>query len=295
MMRRDPDATRFPLGVSLHTLDREQRLDTIETLGGSPVKSVELWEPTFGKDEGHVREARRALAKAGVEPRTVHAAFGTSVDISSLDPAIRSAGIQTVGVALDLAVRMGARMVVVHPSSEPIGSDARDERIKQSKRSIETIAGMVHEAGCRMAVELLPRTCLGRSAAELLELLEGVDPGTAGVCLDTNHLMDRFGSLPEVVRSLGPRLFTLHCSDYDGVDEQHWPPLRGVIDWAAFLAALGAACFSGPFHDEAALDGQTPAERLAFLEASYSQLMETPPRRGEAEHRAAGDAVPPAC
>ena len=288
MVSRDPDATCFPLGVSLHTLDREQRLDTIELLDGSSVKCVELWEPTFSKDEGFIRDARRALAKAGVEPRTVHAAFGTSVDISSLDSAVRSAGIEAVGAALDLAVRMGARMVVVHPSSEPIGNDSRGARMEQSRRSIEAIADRVGEAGGRMAIELLPRTCLGRSAAELLELLDGVDPETAGVCLDTNHLMDRFKSLPDVVHCLGPRLFALHCSDYDGVDEQHWPPdlspargalspargARGVIDWAAFLAALRAVGFPGPFHYEAGLDGQTPAERLAFLEANFSQLMD---------------------
>ena len=176
-------------------------------------------------------------------------------------------------MALDLAVRVGAGIVIVHPSSEPIESEARDARIVQARRSIETIAQMAQQAGCRVALELLPRTCLGRSAAELLCLLEDIDPSTAGACLDTNHLMDRFSTLPEVVRSLGPRLLALHCSDYDGVDEKHWPPLRGVIDWAAFLAALSAAGFSGPLHYEANLDGQTPAERLEFLEANYAQLV----------------------
>lgn len=116
------DAAPFTLGVSFHTLDPEQRLDTIGILGGSSVKAVELWEPTFVKDVGHVQESRRALAMAGVEPRTVHANFGGSLDISSPDPSIRSAGMQAISVALDLAVRIGARMVIVHPSSEPIGS-----------------------------------------------------------------------------------------------------------------------------------------------------------------------------
>jgi len=269
------DDTRSALGVSLHTLDPAQQLDTIEILGGSSVRAVELWEPTFSKDEGAVQAARQALAVAGVEPRTVHASFGSSLDISSPDAAIRSAGIQAIGVALDLAVRVGAGMVIVHPSSEPIGDEARAARMKQSRGSIEVIAGMVRAAGCRMAIELLPRSCLGRSAAELLSLLEGVDAGTAGVCLDTNHLMDGFASLPEVVHRLGPRLLALHCSDYDGVDEKHWPPLRGVLDWAAFLAALRAAGFSGPFLYEANLDGQTPAERLAFLEANYAQVTAT--------------------
>ena len=264
---------RFSLGVSLHMLDPQQGLDAIKILGGSSVRAVELWEPAFTRDKEYVQEARRALAVAGVEPRTVHASFGASLDISSADAATRSAGIQAIDVALDLAARMGAGMVIVHPSSEPIESEARDARMAQAKRSIEIIAHMAQQAGCRVALELLPRTCLGRSAAELLRLLEDVDPATAGACLDTNHLMGRFASLPELVRSLGPRLLALHCSDYDGVDEKHWLPMRGVIDWSAFLSALSAIGFTGPLHYEATLDGQTPAERLESLEANYVQLV----------------------
>jgi sugar phosphate isomerase/epimerase len=143
----------------------------------------------------------------------------------------------------------------------------------EAKRSIWTIAELAGRAGCRIALELLPRTCLGHSVEELSILLEEVDLCTAGVCLDTNHLMDGFTLLPEVVRKLGPRLIALHCSDYDGVDEKHWPPRRGVINWGAFLQALRDVHFSGPFHYEAILDGQTPAERLAFLEGNYSRLV----------------------
>ena len=268
-----PNTAPFSLGVSLTCLDREQELDTMDLLGESSVKFVELWEPTFRNDEVFVQEARRILDKVGVKPRTVHANFGGSLDISSPDSAIRSAGIHSIGLALDLAVRMSASMIIVHPSSEPIGDDIRDARIENAKRSIETITDMVGQAGCRVAIELLPRTCLGRSAEELLTLIESVNPETAGICLDTNHLMEDFASLPEVVHTLGPRLFALHCSDYDGIDEKHWPPLRGVIDWSAFLAALRTTGFSGPLHFEATLDGQTPGERLAFLETNFSQLV----------------------
>ena len=157
--------------------------------------------------------------------------------------------------------------------SEPIDNVAHDARMDLSKASIAALAAKARGAGCRIAIELLPRTCLGRSAEELLSLLDGVDAETAGVCLDTNHLMGRFASLPNEVQRLGPRLFTLHCSDYDGVDERHWPPLRGVIGWGAFLASLRASGCSGPILYEATLDGQTPAERLACLEANFAQLM----------------------
>lgn len=270
-----PNAAPFPLSVTLHTLDPEQQIDTMRLLAGSPVKAVELWEPAFDKSDGFVQAARQALAAAGVEPRSVHAGFGRSLDISSPDNAVRSAGLQAMRAALDLAASIGARIIIVHPSAEPISDDDRDARMVQSKHSIAAIADMARQAGCRIAIELLPRTCLGRSAAELLMLLEDVDPGVAGVCLDTNHLMGDYAALPGVVRRLGPRLFTLHCSDYDGVDEKHWLPLRGVIDWTAFLAALRDAGYTGPLHYEADLPGQTPAERLAILEANFAQLMQS--------------------
>lgn len=267
------DETRFPLSVSLHTLELGQGLETIRLLAGSAVRSVELWEPTFAKDDGFVQAARAAFAQAGVAPRTVHANFGGSLDLSSLDPAVRAAGMTSFGAALELAVRLDARMVILHPSSEPIAAEARDARLVQARQSIAAAATQARDAGRQVAIELLPRTCLGRSAAELLSLLEGADPAAAGVCLDVNHLMSGYAALPEVVRAVAPRLFALHCSDYDGVDEKHWPPGRGVIDWAAFLAALKSVNFDGPFHYEASLDGQTPAEKLAFLQANYARVM----------------------
>jgi len=268
-----PNTVSFPLSVSLHTLDRPQRPETVRLLAGSSVKAVELWEPTFGKDEAYVAEMRRLLADAGVEARTVHADFSGALDISSPDPAVRSAGIEAIGVALDLAQRMGSEIVVVHPSSEPIAAADRPSRMAQAKASVQILAGMAGDAGCRIALELLPRTCLGRSVEELLSLLEGVDAATAGVCLDVNHMMGDYAALSDAVRTLGTRLIALHCSDYDGVDERHWPPGRGVIDWPAFLAALRDVAFPGPLHYEASLDGETPAERLAFLEANYAQLV----------------------
>ena len=55
------DTVQLPLSVSLHMLDFEQRPETVKLLAGSSVKSVELWEPTFGKAECPVQEMQRAV------------------------------------------------------------------------------------------------------------------------------------------------------------------------------------------------------------------------------------------
>jgi len=53
-----------------------------------------------------------------------------------------------------------------------------------------------------------------------------------------------------MARTLKEKLFTLHISDYDGVDERHWLPGQGVIDWRAFVAALKDINYTGPFNYE---------------------------------------------
>ena len=115
-------------------------------------------------------------------------------------------------------------------------------------------------------------TCLGNSLEELHDLLDGLDPDVAGICLDTNHGMDRPQDLPGIVRRLGTRLTTLHLSDYDGIDEKHELPGKGVLDWKAFLAALDEIDYQGPFNYECSVEGDTLEEKIRALEENFDWL-----------------------
>jgi sugar phosphate isomerase/epimerase len=84
--------------------------------------------------------------------------------------------------------------------------------------------------------------------------------------------MDRYRDLPQIVRALGDRLVTLHLSDYDGVDEKHELPGRGVVDWKEFMQALRDIDYSGPFNYESKADGNNPAERVASFEENFKWL-----------------------
>ncbi len=89
--------------------------------------------------------------------------------------------------------------------------------------------------GAVLAVEDLPRTCLGNSAGEIQALLAADD--RLRVCFDTNPLLG--GQKPQdFIRALGEKIVTTHFSDYDGVDEKHWLPGEGVIDWGAVMDAF---------------------------------------------------------
>jgi sugar phosphate isomerase/epimerase len=262
------------LGVSLGSLITDVTDEALLRLRASPIATLEISPKLF---DGHDGEAGKARLKAMVARRdvrvmTVHARFGGSYDVSTLDEAAYHTAITAMQAAIDLAVELDAPMVVMHASAEPIAPPTRARRFRQAQRALEEISDRCRQAGRRAAVELLPRTCLGNTAAELLDLLDPLDPDVCGVCLDTNHLMNRYAQLADVVHRLGSRLFTLHLSDYDGVDEQHALPGQGVLDWAAFMQALAAIDYQGPFNYECRFPDLPLQDRIRLLVENFTWL-----------------------
>jgi len=95
-----------------------------------------------------------------------------------------------------------------------------------------------------LAVECLPRTCLGNTADELLIIVNEVGSGI-GICFDSNHLLKE--KPEEFVAKTGKKIVTVHISDYDGLDEKHWLPGTGVINWTKVVNELVKGGYDGPF------------------------------------------------
>jgi sugar phosphate isomerase/epimerase len=260
------------LGVSLHCLGHPVDGALLNALRDSEIATLELMPILFGGNAAARTALRATMLTSGVRAATVHAMFGGHLDVSSFDDDIRSRGLGAYREVLDLAVEFEAQMIVVHPSAEPIADDERDQRLARAVDALASLTDNARELGVRIAVELLPRTCLGNTVDELQRIVADLDPAVFGICLDVNHLMDRPHTLPDAVRQLGPQLITLHLSDYDGVDEKHWLPGAGVLDWAAFLQALRDIDYAGPFNYEAKIPGDTPAEKVVALRENFAWL-----------------------
>ncbi|MBC8162932.1 MAG: sugar phosphate isomerase/epimerase, partial [Roseiflexaceae bacterium] len=170
------------------------------------------------------------------------------------------------------AAQLGAPLVVLHASYEPIADHTRADRLVQAQQQINALTRLATDQDCGLAIELLPRTCLGNRVDELLLLASALGPTSGGVCLDTNHGMDRYRELPGDIQRLRPVLRALHISDYDGVDEQHQLPGTGVVDWAACFRALREIGYRGPCTYECALAGATPQERLHTLAENFAWI-----------------------
>lgn len=267
---------RLKLGVSLHCLSQPCAAQDVALLAGSAVETLEISANMFGEPEGVALRLAldRLFATSEVRPASVHALFGGARDISVLDEAARLRAVEEGRPAIELAHDLGATFVVVHASGEPVEDADRTARIEQCRKSLREMAEIARQKSVRLVVELLPRTCLGRTVAELEEILDGLDREIFGVCLDTNHNMDRWEEMPDCARALGDHLWALHISDYDGVDEKHQMPGEGVLDWGAFVAALRDIGYNGPFNYEGRPPGDSFAERLRALEENFRWVCE---------------------
>lgn len=186
--------------------------------------------------------AKRAR-ELGLEIWSVHLPFGKAWDISSLDGAVRRQAHGWNHEILARAAEWGVKKAIIHPSFEPIPDAERRERLLHCSDSLHQLAEAASEVGVQIAVECLPRTCLGNTSDEILRLLEAHP--ALGVCCDVNHLLQE---TPQAfIARVGFRIVTLHISDYDGIDERHWLPGRGIIDWGAVIRQLAAAGYQGPF------------------------------------------------
>lgn len=148
------------------------------------------------------------------------------------------------------AVRVGINNFVVHPSAEPVSDDERAERINRAKESLSLLAEIAKKYHAVIAVENLPRSCLGKNSNEIAELISG--NSDLRVCLDTNHLVGE--AVADFIRKIGNKIITTHVSDYDLVNEQHWLPGEGKIDWQSTLSALKEVGYDGPWLYEIGFD-----------------------------------------
>jgi len=263
------------LGVSTSLLGNVIEADWPESafavLADSPIRTIEyLCVEDRYRDDGHIARVKQSAGEHGIHVRSVHAPFGTT-DISEEDEAARRQSLDNVMRAFDVAVELGAGIVVIHGSREPIEDEGREGRKVQCVRSLNELCKRASQRGLTLALETLPRTCLANRSAEMRWFLDIVD-GDLRVCYDVNHLT-LYEDVRESVRALGDRIVTLHVSDHDGIDERHWIPGRGVIDWPGFVAALDEIGYdSCLLHEATDRELDLPGNLAAIAQAARENL-----------------------
>jgi sugar phosphate isomerase/epimerase len=180
-----------PLGVSTAAFVRELGDAQWDALDASAVRALEIVAPVQQcplDDPSFMERTRERLRRSPVRLHSVHLPYGRVQDLSQLDAVARTQALEITAANLRVAAALGATLAVVHPSAEPISDEERPARLDASRESLGRLAVVAREEGVQLAVECLPRTCLGNTAAELASIVEPLDEAVVGVCIDINHL-----------------------------------------------------------------------------------------------------------
>lgn len=151
---------------------------------------------------------------------------------------------------------VGVKYFIIHPSGEPISDEERPMRLKTAKQSLLALVPVARECGAILCVEDLPRTNLGNCASELIEMADLDD--SIGICMDTNHFQG--ADVCECIRRLGKRIVRTHISDCDSINERHWLPGEGELNWQEIYRAFCDIGYNGVWLYECGL--QTPVTIL---------------------------------
>jgi len=205
----------------------------------------------------------------GVKMWSVHLPFYSSkqkVNLATHDEAVRRQTIDYHCECLKKAGDVGIGVAVVHPSSEPNPTDEaeRIELMKISAESMSELADTAEKVGITLAVEDLPRSCLGHCSNDFKYLLTD---DRLRVCFDINHLLIEKNL--DFIEALGKKIITLHVSDYDFLNERHWLPGEGKNDWCAIVAALEKVGYAGPWLYEL---GRTAPASIARRELTFEDF-----------------------
>lgn len=177
----------------------------------------------------------------GVRLNSLHLPFAPFDIVDISNPQICRQTLEIHSELIRKAADIGIGIFVVHSSSEPIPAQQRYEKMQRAKESLCVLADVAARNGAMIAVEDLPRTCIGRNSSEISELTQADE--RLRICLDTNHLLGE--SLKDFIRRVGSKIVTTHISDYDFLNERHWLPGEGDIDWQELVSSLKEVGYNG--------------------------------------------------
>ena len=207
-------------------------------------------------------ERRRAhILSAGLRILSAHTPFGPATDPSSANTEQRRQAIRLEKRVLDQIAEWKIGLAVLHASFEPVGEDERAVRLAIARDAVGELGDYARSLGITLAVEELPRTCLGNCSDEMLYL---TDHGRlAKMTFDFNHLLRE--THEHFLDACAPYIVTTHLSDYDFVDEKHWMPGVGKVDWPGVIRYIREKGYTGQFlfetYEQRAIPGRhcTPA------------------------------------
>ena len=135
-------------------------------------------------------------------------------------------------------------------------------------KCMDALVCRAEEYGVRIAVENT------KNDHVLNHVLKEIPSHSLGLCYDSSHSRVCSQNQTALLELYKDRLFAVHLSDNDGLEDRHWLPGTGVIDWDAVLSAFPVSyggCISlEVFTQNPGLEGSSEA----YLRKAYGAAVD---------------------
>ena len=212
---------------------------------------LSIWPKSMKKFDfiDHPEKLGNIIRGAGVEIYSVHLPYADGVSLSSPDIERTKSSLDIIKTTIRCAAKLGAKVVVMHPSWNYYDQwDDREELIRHGIERMKEVCEYANSFGLKCAAEnmIIPGLC--KSPEEMLRYLKEIPE--LGMCFDLNHSLVKtneefFNQLIEA--GMHGRIYHIHVSDYDFVNERHWLPGKGVNDWDMIFSKLEELDYKGAF------------------------------------------------
>ena len=176
----------------------------------------------------------------------VHGPF-YGVKISAFDTKIQQTIRDRMMQALEFVEQVQATHMVIHSPFEYFGNQflnlTKGKRLQlEIEATHSTLKGVVSAAadlGCTIVIENI----FDKNPAMLLALVKSFESDYVKMSLDVGHalVMHKMGGGPspdQWVAAAGEHLGHVHLQDTDGLEDRHWPPGKGDINFYALFEEL---------------------------------------------------------
>lgn len=208
-----------------------------------------------------IEQIRDWLDQLGLTCWDVHASAGVEKRWMSPVEPVRFAGLELVRNRIRLAQGLGAKVIVMHLSSET-GKTVDEDVKNRAERNIESLIPDLERHQIALALENMFYT---EENNELLDiLLKEIDDPHLGLCFDSGHGQISGDGLTILECHLD-RLLALHLHDSDGRQDSHLLPGAAAVDWNRILEWIAGSSYAGPLTLESVMGSQCDAHESRFL------------------------------
>lgn len=193
------------------------------------------WEDEKGEPEIKKEQFPDLIRDSGLFLENIHVPFNNSNDLWSADKGLRARSLKEHMVWLEDCARYNIPLMVMHLTEGPDPPASKNYGVE----SLWKMTELAEKSGVKIAVENT------RRADNVLFILSAIQSDYLGLCYDSSHANLYSDKGEALLTRFGHRLLATHLSDNDGLEDKHWLPRNGQLDWQCWAKWFPSATYQG--------------------------------------------------